>query len=461
MPCLTSGAKLRTGPVGPLRDRCALCSVERTGLILCSGCRAVRYCSRAHQDEHQPSHKPVCNGIESDRESLAYWERMICKQKGDVKSDCQAIEIHVDHHTELLDVFKYIRYRFILANHLRFIGTPDGVREAADHMLDMLRMNRGDYMFVQHFIPAALLRLDRDQDAYDFMKWCSTLVEDDNYDWGAVSEPFMNLKDEDVLEDPNFVMPRFPRISHLACMLLLKMKLLVDIRGIKTTRCILARNSPLPPELILAIAHDVVRSPIAKARLVRKPSSHLNTIEVKLVRQVARLGRAICDDDYNFFTFLCDPDEALAMHPERFSSYFFDYSSVMQRAYSAIRETAGVLEILKATRLVVKRDWEDKVVDMLEDIRKHEKAGHERTEAELLYDVSLDRIWDYLDWAVQDASYPGRWSNRPSERYIKRRREWAAKEEAEKERAEMGRDTDEEDDDDDEEKRQRCDNGEK
>lgn len=41
-------------------------------------------------------------------------------------------------------------------------------------------------------------------------------------------------------------------------------------------------------------------------------------------------------------------------------------------------------------------------------------------------DVSVNRIWGYLDYAVENASYLGPWSERPSERHTREDREsWA------------------------------------
>ncbi|KAI1387669.1 uncharacterized protein F4822DRAFT_430415 [Hypoxylon trugodes] len=79
-------------------------------------------------------------------------------------------------------------------------------------------------------------------------------------------------------------------------------------------------------------------------------------------------------------------------------------------------------------RMCAARDSEDEVKEWMEDPR----ARKGRTAAEFLSDVSLNRIWGYLEDAIEDASYLGPWPERPSEKRIKEDREfWAEAEEAE------------------------------
>jgi hypothetical protein len=57
-----------------------------------------------------------------------------------------------------------------------------------------------------------------------------------------------------------------------------------------------------------------------------------------------------------------------------------------------------------------------------------------RTATQLLADVSVNRIWGYLNYAVENATYLGPWSERPSEKHTKENREFferALKEEEE------------------------------
>jgi hypothetical protein len=64
--------------------------------------------------------------------------------------------------------------------------------------------------------------------------------------------------------------------------------------------------------------------------------------------------------------------------------------------------------LLNDARACAARDSEDDVEDMME-------AGRHETEEELLADISVVRMWGYLEWAAQNAAYLGPWTKRPSE----------------------------------------------
>lgn len=65
-------------------------------------------------------------------------------------------------------------HRLALASRLRELGTLDSVREALEHMQDMLRLCRSDNMGLRDIVPTMMLRLDLDQECYDFVKWRAT-----------------------------------------------------------------------------------------------------------------------------------------------------------------------------------------------------------------------------------------------------------------------------------------------
>lgn len=451
MASLATRPALHKGTVGPLRDRCALCLVSRPRLLLCTGCRAVRYCSREHQVKHRAAHKTDCVGIKKERDRVAKEDHLVRNQEGDFMTPANAFETDVGHFYGILETRVYIRARFILADHLRLMGTPDSVGEAADHILDMLRLNRSDNLGQRDFLPAILLRLDRDQEAYDFVKWWATCDPNGTYDWGDMSEPHMNLKGEDVMEAPDFLCREHPDLSHLVAVFLLKMKLLIDIRAIKVSRWVLTKNSPLPAELQLAIEPEVVRSPLSVKLFVGKSTDELTALEIQLSRQARTLGAEIQKTNDSFIPVLFDPDEALVIHPPSYAPGSYEHAALaLQQTHAAIWETAGVLEILKDARQCAARDSENEVAEIFESISKKNKPGRQRTPAELLENVSLNRIWGYFSWAVQNASYLGQWADRPSERYTKRlHAQWdeLVAEEKEMAREEEWSDTDGSDDD--------------
>eukprot|EP01034_Spumella_vulgaris_P041734 gene41734-51718_t len=53
-------------------------------------------------------------------------------------------------------------------------------------------------MGMRDLVPGMMLRIGQEQEAYDFIKWWLTYP--DNYDWGNMSLPYLNIKNADITE---------------------------------------------------------------------------------------------------------------------------------------------------------------------------------------------------------------------------------------------------------------------
>lgn len=296
-------------------------------------------------------------------------------------------------------------------------------------------------MGLRDMVPTMMLRLDLDQECYDFVKWWATCDPDGRYDWGNMTLPHLNIHGADVFEDPDAWGQGFA-LNESVAILLLKLKLLVDIRNIKITRKIIASRR-LPFDLSAPIEAAVVRSPLS-AKLRTQPPDSLAKTETMLLNQTRKLGASLTTANNNFMFFLFDPDKALCDNPYSYTPGSWEEMALaMQYSYAAWWETEGVLDLLNDARACAARDSEDEIEDMLEVDARRSCASH-RTAEQMLSDVSVNRIWGYLDWAVKNASYLGPWSDRPSERHTREIKE--AWEEAVAEEAEEAEEEDEEED---------------
>lgn len=102
----------------------------------------------------------------------------------------------------------------------------------------------------------------------------------------------------------------------------------------------------------------------------------------------------------------------------------------------------GVLDLLNDARACAARDSEDEIEDMMEGEAR--RLGC-RTAEEMLSDVSVNRIWGYLDYAVENVSYLDPWSERPSEQHTRKNKEGWAQAMAEEEESDEWADIDRED----------------
>ncbi|RMJ16658.1 hypothetical protein CDV36_003657 [Fusarium kuroshium] len=406
------------GPVGPLRHRCPQCTATGPELLRCSACRGVRYCSAEHQAAHRPQHKSACNKIKKARVNVSREEDRVRNGTGFLEPT-NAFETHVGRFYGLINTRDYMGHRLALANRLCELGTLDGVREAVEHMRDMLRLNRGDSMGLRDLVPAMMLRLDLDQECYDFVKWWATCDSDGHYDWEDMTQPHLDLHGADVFEDPDFL-EQYPALNSIIAILILKLKLLVDIRNLKMTRKILTLRL-IPHDLWHSIEVSVVRSPIS-LKLQRDSPDALIQTEAKLLDQTLQLGHLLAKANYSFMYYFFNPDEGLCARPEGYSKGSWEEMALaLQYSYGAWWETEGVLDLLNEARECAAeasgRDIETLVA---------QSSGSLEAE-QMLADLNVNKIWHYLDEAVKNLSDLSPRPERPFERRARERKEFWAK----------------------------------
>lgn len=64
----------------------------------------------------------------------------------------------------------YMDTRYDLADHAIETETWDGINEGVNHLQAMVELPWNNFYVLQPRIPTLLLRLDRDQECYDFIK---------------------------------------------------------------------------------------------------------------------------------------------------------------------------------------------------------------------------------------------------------------------------------------------------
>jgi hypothetical protein len=117
------------------------------------------------------------------------------------------------------------RYDLAMA-YIKIDGT--GALEAAlGHFRDMLRLCRGDdNMGVREQIPVVLVRLCRDQEAFDFIQWWATKGSSKDYDWGGTD---LDCQGEDVLKPFDGSKVGSLSLSHSAIMMLIEIRLMISL----------------------------------------------------------------------------------------------------------------------------------------------------------------------------------------------------------------------------------------
>lgn len=337
--------KAKPGRRGKLRHRCAHCLSTSGTLSVCTNCNSVRYCSSDHQVTHRPQHKEPCERIRKAREKLTEDERWLRNLPRSTLAPDNVFENGVGHFWRILPTRNYMRARLDLFHRLKRLGTLDSIMEAVTHAWDMLRLSRTDAIGIRQILPGLLLQLDRDQQCYDFVKWWFVESQDESYIEDAPR--YLTTRNADTFEDVDIFNTKFPDFDQLIAVLLLKLKVLADVRALKQSRKRLLAT-PLPNEIGDQVQVHMVRSALSQG-FANLGVSELQEVENRLILQCQKLGGWTCTLNFHFWRgFFEAEDHATGDDLPDYTSDgdWTETSTAYYNIYPAFWQTDGVLELL-------------------------------------------------------------------------------------------------------------------
>ena len=155
--------------------RCWTCC-ENPGLLLCSRCKILPYCSTNCQQRHFAEHKAGCKKLDG----------LVRKMKAEAKNLrlCQisfmgppenAFAKDVGSFWGLPETRDYMRARLVVVDEVERMNwdleSKRGWEMVAAHMQDMLRLSLSDNIGVRFRFPFVLINLNRDDDAACFIRY--------------------------------------------------------------------------------------------------------------------------------------------------------------------------------------------------------------------------------------------------------------------------------------------------
>lgn len=304
------------------------------------------YCGKLHQAADRDNHKLACNAVKKHRERLEREEQALRANPGDgFLLPADVFTSSVGHFWGIYGTRDYIRARYCLIEAILEIKTFDAVKSALDHTVDLLRLNRGDNMGVRDLVPAMLLRLGREQECYDFVKWYQTMGQDDEYDWGDLSLPYLNVVNADALESPEYLCDAWGSLGHNSAITLLKINILLDLQLLQSSDVLAAK---VPSEIVGEIQRFVPRSTIISGNKKFMDCRDLGPYIAELSLQVYLLYAAVQRDNEHFWPALLDPKRHLNARPETYSPGSLEETRlILQHSLDAWLETPGALELIK------------------------------------------------------------------------------------------------------------------
>ncbi|KAF5265048.1 hypothetical protein FOXYS1_4148 [Fusarium oxysporum] len=203
---------------------------QSPNLVRCGAWQTVKYCGKPHQKADRPRHKVQCIPIKQTKDKVTEEEAKLRANPGDDTNGNP-----FDHSVGLFWFFKstrpHMQARHDYISAILNVRTGEAVEIALKESLDLLRLCRGDNLGVRSQVPALYLRLGRDQEAYDFIKWYA-VKGDSKYDWRGMSLPFLDLQGEDAFEAV-IEKPYYYDISFKMALMLIKIRLMKDLESLQ------------------------------------------------------------------------------------------------------------------------------------------------------------------------------------------------------------------------------------
>ncbi|KAH8671770.1 hypothetical protein BGZ60DRAFT_527222 [Tricladium varicosporioides] len=330
-----------------LVPHCPVCS-KKENLLRCQGCKVMPYCGREHQISDRSSHKSACNAIKKAHNELNRQEQELRSHPGDMSMSANVFEDSVGRFWGIYGTRPYMRARYALAASLLKVHQYDAIKAGFDHIMDLLRLCRGDNMGVRFQAPALFLRLGKDQECYDFMKWWFTTGSQADYDWGDVNLPYLNLNGEDVFESPELFLEQRPNLSYAVALTLLKVKLLLDVKMLES---VTVAGEKVPAEILDNIRDQLVTRAVITERKEVMEAQDLEPFIRELVGQIAGLHAVVTKANRFFWQALLDPSQHLSALPSAYSpGSVEEMQLVLNYSYDAWIETPGAIDIVRGLR---------------------------------------------------------------------------------------------------------------
>lgn len=285
---------------------------QNPSLLRCGGCHAVKYCGQLHQKADRARHKIQCNPIKETRDKISEEETKLRTNPGS-DTNGNPFETVIGNFWFYKSTRPYMEARWNYISAILNVRTGEATEIALDHSLDLLRLCRGDNQGARWQIPALFLRLGRDQDAYDFMKWYADESRGE-YDWRDMSLPFFDKHGEDAFEAVE-EKPHYLDLSFFVALTLIKIRLMKDLESLQ-------RFLQSNPNATGEVRYDYLQEEAMSDILLRRPDivardNYEETI-AQLRNQALQLYRIVKEKNPHLWPGISNPNLYSHSLPTRF-----------------------------------------------------------------------------------------------------------------------------------------------
>ncbi|KAK4496518.1 hypothetical protein PRZ48_012498 [Zasmidium cellare] len=317
---------------------CLYCKTPQHRVFLCAGCKVSYYCSRVHQRADKPDHEAQCVRTRNARNKMRREKVRLLREDPNVFEMSMGV-FWGDHDTR-----PYMQARARYIEDLSQLKTQEAVEAALELAFENLELSKNDNMGTRDLIPALLIRVGRDQEAYNFIKWWQT-----NGRNGATT--YLDLPDQDVFEDMtmNDGLRLGGSLDFQSALVLLKYRLAEDLFALKHN---FAEGAEDRDELLDAIEEDLGPSPVINNQALLRDFEEGRDIQPYISatgNQLDVMFDAVQRRNRHFWAALVDSDGDLDSLPEWFApgNELEVTATLWQSGYAAWEETPGALDFIR------------------------------------------------------------------------------------------------------------------
>jgi hypothetical protein len=185
----------------------------------------------------------------------------------------------------------------------------------------MTRNAESSLLDIADFAPASFLRLGKDQEAYDLMRWWITTPD---RLMRPLKQPYTAVKNQDVLEPATVFMGKCPSLAFMATLTLLKLRFLMNLQVLRCSKKEVSAR--LPQELVDEIRRNMVSSVIGRQLIERE--DHAEDI-ARVKEDVKMMYGAVRMSNTHFWSAVLHPGDHLTAEAK---SWFYGNEMEMQLA---------------------------------------------------------------------------------------------------------------------------------
>ena len=157
--------------------------------------------------------------------------------------------------------------------------------------------------------------------------------------------PYLDLRGSDVFEQPDFLDSGSVDLPHIAAVLLLKIKILLDLSSLDQTALV---GTKVPQEILDVIREQTVSTKIVLENKKLAESTDHKAVVTDLNKQIAALIKWTSKANKHFLPAIIEPRNYLTARPSAYSHGSAEQMYLaLQYSYDSWSETPGAIGYLK------------------------------------------------------------------------------------------------------------------